>query len=159
MVSQALAARFWPGETALGKRFRVAADGPLITVVGIVGEVTQDWLVDSLRPAFYLPFDQEPTRNFYVVLRTVTDPIQLAAGLRAAVQAEDPELPVVGLRTMEGVIEDRTVGLRFAGTVAGRDCRDLGDPRRGGHLQPDGVPHGPPHARDGRAHGARRDQS
>ena len=49
------------------------------------------------------------------MLRTVTDPIQLAAALRAAVQAEDPELPVVGLRTMEGVLEDRTVGLRFAG--------------------------------------------
>ncbi len=54
-----------------------------------------------------------------MVLRTVTDPIQLAAGLRAAVQAEDPELPVVGLRTMEGVIEDRTVGLRFAGRSLG----------------------------------------
>ena len=67
MVGQALAARFWPGEIALGKRFRIATDGPLITVVGIVGEVTQDWLVDSLRPAFYLPFDQDPTRNFYVV--------------------------------------------------------------------------------------------
>jgi len=119
MVSQALATKFWPGQSALGKRFRVATDGPLITVVGIVGEVTQDWLVDSLRPAFYVPFDQDPTRNFYVVLRTVTDPIQLAAGLRAAVQAEDPELPVVGLRTMEGVIEDRTVGLRFAGRSLG----------------------------------------
>ena len=119
MVSQALAAKFWPGDIAVGKRFRVAADGPLITVVGIVGDVTQDWLVDSLRPAFYMPFDQDPTRNFYVVLRTVTDPIQLAAGLRAAVQAEDPELPVVGLKTMEGVIEDRTVGLRFAGRSLG----------------------------------------
>jgi predicted permease len=119
IVSQTLATRFWPGEVAIGKRFRIAADGPLITVVGIVGEVTQDWLVGSLRPAFYLPFDQDPTRSFFVVLRTVTDPIQLAAGLRAAVQAEDPELPVVGLRTMEGVIEDRTVGLRFAGRSLG----------------------------------------
>jgi putative ABC transport system permease protein len=119
MVSQALASKFWPGQSALGKRFRIASDGPLITVVGIVGEVTQDWLVNTFRPAFYLPFDQDPQRTFYVVLRTVTDPIELAAGLRAAVQAEDSELPVVGLKTMEGVIEDRTVGLRFAGRSLG----------------------------------------
>jgi putative ABC transport system permease protein len=119
LISQSLGTKFWPGESPLGKRFRVAADGPLITVVGTVGEVMQDWLVDSLRPAYYLPFDQDPAGAFYVVLRTVTDPIQLAAGLRAAVQAEDPELPVVGLKTMEGVIEDRTVGLRFAGRSLG----------------------------------------
>jgi putative ABC transport system permease protein len=119
VVSESLAAKFWPGQPALGKRFRVATDGPLITVVGIVGDVAQDWLVDPIRASFYLPVDQDPPSSFHVVLRTVTDPIQMAAGLRAAVQAEDAELPVVALRTMDGVIEDRTVGLRFVGRTLG----------------------------------------
>ncbi len=119
VVSQSLANKIWPGQSALDRRFRVAPDGPLITVVGIVGDVAQHWLVDLTRPSFYVPLDQDPPLGFHLVLRTVIDPVELSAGLRAAVQAEDGELPVVGLRTMEGVIEDSTVGLRFAGRTLG----------------------------------------
>ena len=72
-----------------------------------------------LRPAFYLPLDQDPTRNFYVVLRTVIDPSSWRPDFARQCRPKTPELPVVGLRTMEGVIEDRTVGLRFAGRTLG----------------------------------------
>jgi putative ABC transport system permease protein len=119
LVSESMAARHWPGDSALGKRFRTRVDGPLITVVGVVGDVVQHWLVESLRPSIYRPLEQAPPSSLYFVVRTVADPVQLSAALRAAVQAEDRELPVVGVRTMEGVIEDSTVGLRFAGRTLG----------------------------------------
>ena len=119
VVSQSLARRFWPGRSALGQRFRVAADGPLITVVGVVGDVTQHWLVDPVRPTFYRPYAQDSANVFSLVLKTATDPLQLTAGLRAAVQAEDAELPVAAIRSMEGIVEDSTVGLRFAGRTLG----------------------------------------
>jgi len=118
VVSQSMAERFWPNQP-LGKRFRTAPDGPLIEVVGIVGDVAQHWLVDPIRPSYYRPVAQQPPATVHIILRTVTDPVQLSASLRAAVQAEDAELPVVGIRTMEGVIEDQTVGLRFAGRTLG----------------------------------------
>jgi putative ABC transport system permease protein len=119
LVSQALARRFWPDRSAVGRRFRVAADGALITVVGVVGDVTQHWLVDPIRPTLYRPYAQDPTAGFSVLLKTATDPLQVSAGLRAAVQAEDAELPVAGVRSMEGVVEDSTVGLRFASRTLG----------------------------------------
>ncbi len=119
VISQSLAATQWPGQPALGKRFRVASDGPLLTVVGVVGDIAQHWLVNTKRPSFYVPLAQDPPSGFHFVVRTVTDPLQVAAGLRAAVQAEDPELPVVALRSMEEVIADHTVGLRFAGRTLG----------------------------------------
>ena len=119
LVSQALARRSWPDRSAVGQRFRVAADGPLITVIGVVGDVTQHWLVDPVRPTLYRPYAQDATANFNVLLKTATDPLQVSAGLRAAVQAEDAELPVAGVRTMEGVVEDSTVGLRFASRTLG----------------------------------------
>jgi putative ABC transport system permease protein len=119
VVSQSLARRFWPDRSAVGQRFRVAADGPLITVVGVVGDVTQHWLVDPVRPTVYRPYAQDATASLNVVLKTATDPLQVTAGLRAAVQAEDAELPVAAVRTMEGVIEDSTVGLRFASRTLG----------------------------------------
>ena len=74
VVSQSLARRFWPDQSALGQRFRVAADGPLITVVGVVGDVTQHWLVDPVRPTLYRPYAQDPVTVFHVMLKTATDP-------------------------------------------------------------------------------------
>jgi hypothetical protein len=36
VVTEEMVRRFWPGESALGKRFRVAAiDGPEVEVVGV----------------------------------------------------------------------------------------------------------------------------
>jgi hypothetical protein len=119
VVSQSMARRFWPDRSAVGQRFRVETDGPLVTVVGVAGDVTQHWLVDPIRPTLYRPYAQDSTAGFSVVLKTATDPIQVAAGLRAAVHAEDAELPVAAVRTMENVIEDSTVGLRVAGRTLG----------------------------------------
>lgn len=114
LVSQSLASRFWPGQTAIGRRFRVRPDGPFITVVGVVGDVTHDWLTGVKRATIYQPLAQDPPSFFGIMLRTVTDPIQLAAELRAAVQAEDEDQPILDLRTLQRVVADNTVGLRIA---------------------------------------------
>jgi putative ABC transport system permease protein len=114
LVSQSLASRFWPGQSAVGHRFLVGPEGPFITVVGVVGDVTHHWLVGTARATLYRPFDQDPPSSFGVMLRTVADPIQLAADLRAAVQAVDPDQPVLDIRTLQRVVADGTVGLRIA---------------------------------------------
>jgi putative ABC transport system permease protein len=114
LVSQSLASRFWPGQSAVGRRFLVRPEGPFITVVGVVGDVTHHWLTGTARATLYRPFDQDPPSFFGVMLGTVVDPIQLAADLRAAVQAVDPDQPVLDIRTLQRVVADGTVGLRIA---------------------------------------------
>lgn len=119
VVSRNMVNKFWPNTSVIGKRFRLQADGLPITVVGVVGDVAQDWIVDTHDPVVYLPAAQDPPFSFAVLVRTIPDPNQLAANLRAAVQAADPDQPVIGLRTMEKVVEDKTVGLRFAANTLG----------------------------------------
>jgi putative ABC transport system permease protein len=114
LVSQSLASRFWPEKNAVGQRFRLRADGPLTTVIGVVGDVTQDWLTGATRATVYQPFAQDPASFFGIMLRTVSDPIQLAAELRAAVQAEDEDQALLDLRALQQVVADNTVGLRMA---------------------------------------------
>ena len=114
LVSQSLASRFWPGKNAVGQQFRLRTDGPLITIVGVVGDVTHDWLTGAKRATVYQPLAQDPPSFFGIMLRTVTDPIQLAAALRAAVQAEDEDQPLLDLRALPQVVADNTVGLRIA---------------------------------------------
>jgi putative ABC transport system permease protein len=120
VVSQALANKFWSNTSALGKRFRLVADGPLITVVGVAANVKQDWIpMFAPDQVVYLSMAQDPPMSFSFLVRTVGDPAQLGANLRAAVQAADPDQPVVGLKSYEAVIADKVAGLRFvANTLA-----------------------------------------
>jgi putative ABC transport system permease protein len=120
LMSEALVHKFWADRSPIGQRFRVDADGPLVTVVGVVGNVKQDW-IPFFAPdqVVYLPFAQQPPMAFTFMIRTVADPAQLGATLRAAVQAADPDQPVVELKTFEHVVSDKTAGLRFiANTLA-----------------------------------------
>jgi len=118
VVSQALVRKFWPNTSPLGQRFRLAPDGPLVAVVGVVGDVKQDWIpMFAPDQVVYLPFAQDPPMSFAFVIRTVGDPTQLGANLRAAVQAADPDQPVVWLESYERVVADKVAGLKFVGNT------------------------------------------
>lgn len=114
LVNRALAEKMWKSTNVVGRRFYLRPDAPPVTVVGVVGDVAQDWIVVTRTLNVYLPVAQHPPGSFAVMLRTVPDPNQLAANLRAVVQSADVDQPVLNVRTMEKVVEDKTVGLRFA---------------------------------------------
>ena len=46
VISQSLARKVWADRSPLGQRFRLAPDGSLLSVVGVVGDVKQDWIGD-----------------------------------------------------------------------------------------------------------------
>jgi len=119
LVNQAAVAKFWPSESPIGQRFRTKADGPLVTVVGVVANVKQYWVAVGSDQIVYMPIAQGPPMAFSFMIRTVADPAQLAANLRAAVQAADPDQPVIAVKTLEQLVSEQTSGLRFvANTLA-----------------------------------------
>lgn len=111
VVSQAFADRYWPGESPIGRRFRAAADGPWLEIVGTAGDVVQDMLLQRGRPSFYRPFAQETPFNIAFIVRTGGHPRDLAGELRRAIAAADPDLPVRSLLSMEEVIAERAAGI------------------------------------------------
>ena len=67
VVSQSFAARYFPGENAMGKRIRMGDAGPgqtpWLTIVGVVGETTYS-LMDRARPAaVYMDVAQVPATS------------------------------------------------------------------------------------------------
>ena len=57
VVAASAAARIWPGQNAIGKRFRIGPDtSPLIEILGIVGHVRGVSLESGPRPSVYLPY-------------------------------------------------------------------------------------------------------
>jgi predicted permease len=111
VVSRALVDRYWPDRDPLGRTFRVAPDGPDVTVVGVVGDVLHDWFQQRRAPTVYRPMAQEPSLLVSFVVRTVGDPTQVAGDVRRAVRSQDADQPIVELQSMDKHIEDRTAGL------------------------------------------------
>ena len=105
IVNQAFVRRFFPGEDALGKRFRVPAPGgplpPWTTIVGVVADVHHLGLAQNVSPEVYSPLTQG--RIYYgvtFVIRT-SEPENTAAALRRIVAKLDPNQPVSNVLSME----------------------------------------------------------
>jgi putative ABC transport system permease protein len=113
VVNRAMADAYWPGESVIGRRFRMR-DGDWLTIVGVAGSVRHDWFINRFEPTFYVPIAQDPSGELALVLRARGEPTRLAGDARAAVRSLDPDLPVYSVRSLNRVRYDRAVGLRFA---------------------------------------------
>jgi putative ABC transport system permease protein len=119
IVSQKFAERSWPGADPLGKRFRAFEDEPWLTVVGVSGDVLQDWFLREPQPAFYLPFEQRPREGMSLVVRTQGEPEAVTAAVRGQMHRIDPDQPLFHPATMRRLIHERIVGVRYAAIVMG----------------------------------------
>lgn len=123
VLSKNLAARYWPGESALGKRFRFPGDGSeagWVTVVGVVGDLEHYNVYNGPLPLLFVPLSQRPERTLSIALRTAAaDPMTLAPAVRQALTELDPDQPFDELQPMEAVISDNFAGLRLITLVLG----------------------------------------
>ncbi len=116
VISQSMADRYWPGESPIGKRLKLDVDNAQwLTVVGVSGDVIDDWFINRNVPTLYVPAAQAPTHRVNVVLRTAGDPLALETGVRAALASVDSQLPMFDAKTMTEALKQRTTGLRFIG--------------------------------------------
>ena len=101
IVNETFARTFWPGEVALGKRFRSGgSDGPLNEVVGIARDGKYFSLSENPKPFVYSPMLQSYNGSSSLVVRTTGDPHAIIAAVRRQVQQLDPDLSVFGVKTL-----------------------------------------------------------
>jgi putative ABC transport system permease protein len=117
IVNETLAKRFWPNGDAIGKHIRVG--DPVWEIVGVVGDVKHG-LVTPITPDFYLPLAQQTGETMTLVARTRTQPLALAASIRAEVQAIDRDQPVFNIKSMaqmrdRSIMPFRIIGMLLSG--------------------------------------------
>jgi putative ABC transport system permease protein len=120
IVSRGFADHYWPGQSAIGKRLKLArfeTEAPWRTVVGIVNDVQHVSLAGRPRPVVYVPFAQGPTAAMQLVVRAVAAPGAAAAGVRARLSAIDPDLPVSELRPMTYFLSAEIAATQLAFTL------------------------------------------
>jgi len=118
VVSTAVARQYWGDQDPLGKRFKVAADGPWIEVIGVSGNVTHNWFVRR-DETVYRPVTQEAPFTVAFAMRTVGDPTSLAGDVRRAVAVADPDQPIASLTTLETQVAERAAGFTFIANALG----------------------------------------
>jgi len=109
IVNEHLAGVCWPGQDPLGRWLRFSRDpeeGGWYQVVGLVADVHQRNLNRAPRPCVYYPLQPGVVRGGCYVVRTEREPLALAGAVREAIWAEDSDLPLFALRTMEQVVEE-----------------------------------------------------
>ena len=118
VISQAVAAQYWGDQDPLGKRFKVAIDGPWITVVGVTGNVVHNWFVRQFETV-YRPITQVAPYSVAFTVRTVGDPVTVAGDLRRAVSKADADQPIASLAPLATLVEERAAGFVFIARALG----------------------------------------
>jgi putative ABC transport system permease protein len=128
IINETMARRFWPASPAIGKRIaldyeamKFFRDRPpeldlaagMREIVGIVRDVKHEGLETGPQPEMYIPDRQLPEREMNLVLRASADPASLAAAMRSAVHAVDPDQPVANIKLMSQLFADSVAKPRF----------------------------------------------
>ncbi len=111
LISARTAERIWHGQDPIGRRFNSPQfNGNGITVVGVVGDIRSTGLDREPPLMIYLPIAQNPPgMGASFVIRTK----DRAPGIRQAVAAVDPAIPVAKIRRLDEVVSEAAAIRRF----------------------------------------------
>jgi len=125
IVDETMAKHFWPGQDPIGHRMyfptsinellAITDKTVFFTVVGVIREMKLDSLAGQKTDvgAYYFPMAQEPARYLTFALRSAgTGPTAFAGSLRAAIAAQDRELPIFDMQTMSQLTDKSLVSRR-----------------------------------------------
>jgi predicted permease len=109
LVSESFARRFWPNENPIGKHVKLTfLPGEASDVVGVVGDVRLNGLsVSEPVQSVYHVMAQNPGTTFMrLAVRTGVPPSSLTSAVTEAIHRVDADEPVVGVQTMEAVVDE-----------------------------------------------------
>ncbi len=122
IVDRVLAARAFPGQSAVGKRLYVryrSNEPEWVDVIGVVDQIRRDSPAMDGPEQMYVTNGEIGFGPGTWFVRAARDPASLAATVRAAVAAVDPMIPVMDLKTMRAYIADARGPTRFALALVG----------------------------------------
>lgn len=113
IINNAVVSRYWPQEDPIGKHITIDFERQPREIVGVVGNVRHLGLDKQEPLQLYVPHSQVGGAAMFLVVRTTSDPLNLAPSVRAAVEAADRDQPVYDIQTMEQRLSDSVSPSRF----------------------------------------------
>jgi putative ABC transport system permease protein len=123
IVSDAVARRYWPNESPLGKHVNMSGQprGPWDEVVGVVAANKHRSLKDQPEPELYLPYEQYlgPAFGTALVVRGTGNPSSLAPAIRNEIRMRYPNQPIGDIKLMTDILSDSVALPRFYTALLG----------------------------------------
>jgi putative ABC transport system permease protein len=129
VVSQSFAAKYWPGENPIGRRFTGSGAVGERTIVGVVGDVRWRGLEPASEPQIYLSARQVEDGKLTahipkeLVVKSSVAPAALVPSIREIVGRADPQQPISDVQLLADIVDAETaprkVQVRVLGAFAG----------------------------------------
>lgn len=121
IINETMARQYWPGENALGRRFKLGdpdEPGKLSKeIVGIVADVRQMGIDEPVKAEMYFPHQQITDWFGYtprdLAIRTTGDTTSLVGSVRQVIREVDPNQPVSNVATMAEVLGEEAAQRRM----------------------------------------------
>ena len=123
MVTAALARRFWPGQSAIGRRIKqgdLTTDGPWLSIVGVLQDANLRGIPQNptADPDIFLPFNGA-ARGFAVLLRAEGDPAALTRPAREMMLRRDRGTTVFAVQPLTALVSQQLSASRFLTWLTG----------------------------------------
>lgn len=121
VVDGAFAEHYASGGDVIGRRFRTdpRANGPLVTVIGVIAPLRLNSPGDTPQPALLTSLRQDPSRFISLAVRTQGDPAAFAPRLSELMREVDADTPLYWVRDYAAVVRDVTYGERVVAQLFG----------------------------------------
>lgn len=104
IVSETVAKRFWPGQSAVGRIVHGPGKFGEFTVVGVVSDLREKRIEDAPSAQLYMPVQTKIPSTVALVARSDLDASVLLRRMNEVVRSVDPSQPVFNMRMMDDVV-------------------------------------------------------
>jgi len=111
VVNETMARQYWPGQSVIGRRFKLGdpnEDVPWVSIVGVVADVRQMGLDEPVKAEMYFPYSQVDAQPWFaprdLAIRTTGDPLKLVNSVREVVRAVDPDQPISNVAVLSDLL-------------------------------------------------------
>ncbi len=115
MITEGMARRHWPEQSALGQRIVLSSGAR--EIVGVVRDAREFGPEDEIPPVMFVPATQRLARGLSFVVRTAGDPLAIAQGVQEVARRVTPGQPVYFVQSMEQLVEEEMSGETVMGKL------------------------------------------
>jgi putative ABC transport system permease protein len=112
VVNETMARRFWPNQSAVGKRFKFFGEEFYREVVGVARDTKYNDLTEANTPFIYVPLLQNYADAGTLHVRAAGDAAQITAAVRGVVKELAPNLLLLDVQTLSDRIDQSLNGQR-----------------------------------------------
>jgi putative ABC transport system permease protein len=112
VINETMAKRLWPNEDPIGRQI-TEGDRPPYTVIGVVGDVHNGPLEQSVDMQYYRSMKAGPGYGDTFIMRTRIDHMAVLPEVQKALWRADPDQAISHAQTMQQILEASTLSRRF----------------------------------------------